>query len=478
MIYDVAVIGAGVVGSLTAMELSHYKLKTVLLEKCSDVAMGTTKANSAIVHAGFDAKPGTLKAKLNVKGTELMPSLCEKLYVPFKQIGSVVVAFSEEQMKTVQELYERGLENGVPEMEIYDREKLREVEPYINEKACGALFAGTAGVVCPYQLAIAGAENAALNGTDVIRNFAVDKIEYDGEAFTVCAGEQQIKAKYIINSAGIHAGDVAKLIGDDSIKVTYRKGEYMLLDKTMGYLANTVIFQCPTIMGKGILVTDTVDGNLLLGPTSIDISEGDEDLTTNADTLDDVLEKARLSVPSVNTRNVITSFAGIRAHSLKDDFIIEPSAANGNFINAAGIESPGLSAAPAIALYIRDILFGLIGNVEKKESYEESRKKPVRFHLLNNEEKKAVIAKDKRYGRIICRCESITEGEILDAIHSPVPATDVDGVKRRTRAGMGRCQGGFCGSKVAEILAREYGKTLDEITKFGAGSKLVIGKTK
>lgn len=478
MIYDIAIIGAGVVGTLTAMELSHYKLNTVLLDKANDVAMGTTKANSAIVHAGFDAKPGTLKAKLNVRGNEMMPELCERLSVPFKKIGSLVVAFDDEQMNTVQALYERGLANGVPGMEIYDQKKLREVEPHINEIARGALWASTAGVICPYQLAIAAAENAVLNGTEFKRNFEVENIRFENGVFTLTCGGETVQAKYVINCAGIHSGHIASLIGDDSIKIIFRKGEYMLMDKSMNYLANTVIFQCPSEMGKGILVTKTVDGNLLIGPSSIDMGNEEEDFTTTGDVLDSILQAARLSVPEVNTRNVITSFAGIRAHSTKDDFIIEPSEKNGAFINVAGIESPGLTAAPAIAEYVCDMMQKVMGNVEKKETFEKSRKAPVRFHLLNNEERKALIEKDKRYGRIICRCETITEGEILDAIHSPVPALDVDGVKRRTRAGMGRCQGGFCGSKVAELLAREQGIGLDGVTKFGKNSKLLVGKTK
>ncbi|MBQ8944522.1 MAG: FAD-dependent oxidoreductase, partial [Clostridia bacterium] len=282
---------------------------------------------------------------------------------------------------------------------------------------------------------------------------------------------------FVVNCAGIYSGKVAELIGDNSIEIVFRKGEYMLLDKNMGYLPNTVIFQCPSEMGKGILVTDTVDGNLITGPSSIDIGSVDADLSTNADVLDAVIDAARLSVPEINTRNVITSFAGLRAHSPTNDFIIGESEVNPSFINVAGIESPGLSAAPAIGIYVKDLIVEKLG-AQIKENYEPSRKAPVRFNEMTNEQKKELIEKDKRYGRIICRCETVTEGEILDAIHSPIPATDVDGVKRRTRAGMGRCQGGFCGSKVVELLAREHGLNLDDITKFGGNSKLLVGKTK
>lgn len=476
MNYDVAVIGAGVIGSLIARELSRYNIKIALVEKCSDMAMGTSKANSAIVHAGFDAKPGTLKAKLNVKGTELMPELCKTLFVPFKPVGSLVVAFSDEEMATIKELLERGVKNGVPGLEIYDQAKLREEEPAISEEAKGALWAPSAGIVCPYELTIAAAENAVMNGVEFIRNFEVKKIDFNGGEFTVSNGETEFSAKYVINAAGVFCDEIAALIGDNSIHTVPRKGEYMLCDKSIGYLAKHTIFQCPSKMGKGILVTPTIDGNLLLGPSAIDIDDK-TDVATSADTLSDILEIAKKSVPCLNTREVITSFAGLRAHCDRDDFIIEPSEKNEQFINVAGIESPGLSSAPAIAVYVKDMLLEKL-EAEEKADFIPSRKEPVRFRHMSNEERKALIEKNPAYGRIICRCETITEGEILDAIHAPAGARDVDGVKRRTRAGMGRCQGGFCGSKVVEILARELGVELNEITKCGGGSKILYERTK
>lgn len=476
MNYDVAVIGAGVVGSLIARELSRYNIKIALVEKCNDMAMGTSKANSAIVHAGFDAKPGTLKAKLNVKGTELMPELCKTLFVPFKPVGSLVVAFSDEETETLKELLNRGTENGVPGLEIYDRAKLREEEPAISDEARAALWAPTAGIVCPYELTIAAAENAVMNGAEFIRSFEVKKIDFDGNEFTVSNGEDSFKAKYIINAAGVFCDEIAALIGDNSIHTIPRKGEYMLCDKSIGYLANHTIFQCPSKMGKGILVTPTVDGNLLIGPSALDI-EDKEDVATTSEALADILEIAKKSVPCLNTREVITSFAGLRAHCEKDDFIIEPSEKNEQFINVAGIESPGLSSAPAIALYVKDIVLSKLDASEKAD-FVPSREEPVRFRHMSNEERKKLIEKNPAYGRIICRCETITEGEILDAIHAPAGARDVDGVKRRTRAGMGRCQGGFCGSKVVEILARELGVELNEITKCGGNSRILYERTK
>ena len=476
MCYDVAVIGAGVTGAFAARELSRYNLKVALIEKCNDLAMGTSKANSAIVHSGFDALPGSLKAILNVKGTAMMPETCKELNVPFKPIGSLLLAFSDEEMKTVKELYDRGVTNGVPGLEIIDSARLHEMEPNVNPGAVGALWAPTAGIVCPYELTIAAAENAVINGTEFMRNFAVSKIDYDGSVFTVSDGKQEIKARYIVNAAGVYCDEIAALIGDNSLHTIARKGEYMLCDKTVGNLVSHVLFQCPTIMGKGTLVTPTVDGNLLLGPTAIDI-EGKEDVDTNADTLALILEKAQKSVPCVSTREVITSFAGLRAHLECDDFIIGKSEKNDKFINAAGIESPGLSSAPAVGLMIAEIIADDAG-AEKRADFNPVREAPVRFRHMTNEERKAIIAKNPAYGRIICRCETITEGEIIDAIKAPAGARDVDGVKRRTRAGMGRCQGGFCGSKVVELLAKELGVEINEITKCGGNSKILYERTK
>lgn len=476
MNYDVAVVGAGVIGSLIARELSRYNLKIALIDKCNDMAMGTSKANSAIVHAGFDAKPGSLKAKLNVEGTALMPELCKTLGVPFKPVGSLVVAFSDEEMITVKELLDRGNINGVPGLEIYDKDKLKEAEPFISDEAKGALWAPSAGIVCPYELTIAAAENAVVNGTDFLRNFEVNSIEFNNGEFTLSDGVQKINTRFVINAAGVFCDEIAALIGDNLIHTTPRKGEYMLCDKSIGHLANHTIFQCPSKMGKGILVTPTVDGNLLIGPSALDI-EDKTDVATTAGTLSDVLTAAKRSVPCLTTREVITSFAGLRAHCDRNDFIIEESEKNAQFINVAGIESPGLSSAPAIALFVKDIILGKI-DAEEKADFNPVREEPVRFRHMSNEERKALIEKNPAYGRIICRCETITEGEIIDAIKAPAGARDVDGVKRRTRAGMGRCQGGFCGSKVVEILAKELDVEINEITKCGGKSRILYERTK
>lgn len=476
MQYDVVVIGAGVVGALISLELSKKDIRVAILDKCNDVAMGTTKANSAIVHGGFDAANGTLKAKLNVRGTALMPQLCADLAVPYRNNGSLVLAFSEEEMEHVHTLYERGQKNGVPRLSVIDKAAVKAMEPHVSDEVVGALLSETAGIVCPYELTIAATEVAVTNGVEFLRNCAVESIQANNDGFVLSTTCGEIEAAYVINAAGVHADDVARMIGDDSISIIARKGEYYLLDKSYGYIADHTLFQCPTKMGKGVLVTPTVDGNLLIGPSALDVEDKD-DVDTTAEGLSFILEKAKKTVPELNTRGAITSFAGMRAHPLTDDFIIGFSEKNDRFLNVAGIESPGLSAAPAIAEMVRDLLTEKAALSEKAQ-YKTKRTPPVRFRHMTKAEREALIAKNKAYGRVICRCETITEGEILDAIHAPAGARDVDGVKRRTRAGMGRCQGGFCGSKVVEILARELNVPMNEITKFGGASKILFDKTK
>ena len=477
MIYDVAIIGAGVIGALTARELSRYKLRTVLLEAENDVAMGASKANSGIVHAGFDAVPGTLKANFNVKGAAIMKEFCEELDVPYKNNGSLVVAFCEDEIKTLKELYERGIENGVSDMELLDREQLFAIEPNIAEEACGALLAKSAGIVCPYELTIAAAENAVANGVELIRNCAVTGIDCSDGVFHLSTTQGKIDSSYVINAAGTHSDEIARMIGDDSVHIKVRSGEYFVLDKAVGNLVSHTVFQCPTELGKGVLVTPTVDGNLLIGPTAAETEDPDNTATT-LDGLKAVKTLATKSCKLVSTRNAITSFCGLRAHDTSQDFVLGPSKINDKFINAAGIESPGLSSAPAIAKYLSYLVTNAFDDLEANESFNGRREGIFRFRNATDEERAAAIARNPAYGRIICRCETITEGEIVDAIRAPGGARDVDGVKRRTRAGMGRCQGGFCGSKVVEILARELGVEMNEITKFGKGSRILFDKTK
>ncbi len=469
--FDVAVIGAGVVGAMVAREMTRYTASVAIIEKESDVAMGASCANSAIVHAGFDAKSGTLKALLNVKGSKMMERVTSELGVKYKKNGSMVVAFTDEQMEMVKELKERGDENGVEGLEILSKEEVLEKESALSKDVKGALWAPTGAIICPYELTIAGIGNAMDNGAELFLESEVLGIEKDGDEWIVKTSSQTIIAKVVINCAGIHSDKIASMAGDTSFGVHARRGEYLLLDKTVGSTVKSTIFTPPTKLGKGILISPTVDGNLILGPTAEDIDDK-EDKKTTARGLEKVLEAAKLELISV-PRCVITSFTGLRAVGSTGDFIINE--VEKGFINAAGIESPGLSASCAIAEYIRDIVKNTLELKERKE-FNPTRPASHFFKNLTDEEKAEVIKKDATYGRIVCRCEEITEGEILSALRTNPRATTVDGVKRRTRATMGRCQGGFCLPYIIEIMAKEMSLSPEQITKNGKGSEYIPSK--
>ena len=473
--YDVAIIGGGVVGGLIARELSRYRLSVVILEKEHDVAVGASKANSGIVHAGFDAVCGTLKARLNVKGCEMMKKVTDELGVAYKNNGSIVIADSEESLEIVRSLYERGVKNGVPDLRVLSEKELHEMLPMVN--GIGALWAPSAGIVCPYGLTVAAIGNAMDNGAELLREFAVDRIEKTDGAFRVFAGEKSVEARFVVNAAGVYSDEIARLVGDDYFKITPRAGEYILLDKDAGTLFEPTVFGAPSKMGKGVLVSPTVHGNMLLGPTATDIEDKSGTKTTK-EGLDKVLACVKAMVNGVPTYKAITSFCGLRSTGDKGDFIIEESPSVKGFLHVAGIESPGLSSSPAIAEYVAELLSDMGLALEKKDDFNPCRESVERFKDLPNEQKNEIIKRDSRYGHIVCRCEGITEGEIVDAIHRNPGATDVDGVKRRTRSGMGRCQGGFCMPVVAEILARELGINQTDVTKCGSGSEILTGKTK
>ncbi|WBW99246.1 NAD(P)/FAD-dependent oxidoreductase [Oceanirhabdus sp. W0125-5] len=477
MIYDVAVIGAGVIGTFIARELSRYDLSIALIERDSDVANGTSKANSGIVHAGYDVEEGTLKAKFNVKGNEMYEKVCSELHVPFKRIGSLVIATNEEEMQHIQMLYDRGIKNGVTSLKILDKEEVRLLEPNLDEDVIGALHAATCGIVGPFELTIALAENAVDNGAELMLNSEVIDLKRTKDGFNIQLKDgNKIKSKYVINAAGVYADIINNFVSNDKIDITPRKGEYFVFDKEVGALVNSVIFQCPTKLGKGVLVTPTVHGNILVGPNAENI-EDKEGIDTTADGLHYLRDKASKTTKKIPFNKVITSFAGLRAVDTSGDFIIGESSDVEGLINVAGIQSPGLSSAPAIAKYIVDIIKTKIPNVKERECFI-NRREEIRLMELSNEEKQEVINRDKRYGNIVCRCEWITEGEIVDAIHRNAGATTVDGVKRRVRPGMGRCQGGFCGPRVVEILARELKVSPEEILKGNSGSNILSGVSK
>ena len=471
---DVVIIGAGVIGGAVARELSKYKLDICIVEKCADVAMGATRANSAIVHAGFDAKEGTLKAKLNVMGSEMMEAYAKELGVKYKRNGSLVVGFSDEDRETLDELRVRGEKNGVRGLRVISREEILKIEPSVGEGVTCALLAPTGAIICPYELCMATVGNAMDNGAELKLNFEVKSIEKIDGGYRVSSENDSIEAKYVINCAGVYSDEIAAMTGDESFEVIPRRGEYMLLDKECGSLVSHTIFRCPSKMGKGILVSPTVDGNLLLGPTAENI-EDKEDKATTAAGLAKVRMQAAEQVAGINFGKIITSFTGLRSVGSTGDFIINEK---DGFINCAGIESPGLSSAPAIGAYVRELLEAAGAVLEPDESFVGTRRPMHYFKECTDEEKNAIIAENPAYAHIICRCEMTSEGEIVEAIHTNPKPHDLDAVKRRTRSGMGRCQGGFCSPYVVEILARELGMEYIDVTKFGGESYINIGKTK
>jgi len=471
---DVTIIGGGVTGAAVARELSRYELTTCLLEKEEDICSGTSKANSAIVHAGHDAAPGSWKARFNVEGNRMMDQLSKDLDFDFDRNGSLILCFDKEELPALNALYEKGQKNGVPKLAIITGDEARAMEPNLSEKVVAALYAPTGGIVCPFGLTIALAENACDNGVEFRFQTSVETIEKTEDGYLLNTSAGPVRSRYVVNAAGVHSDVFHNMVSEHKIHITARKGEYLLLDKEAGHHVSRTIFQLPGKYGKGILVTPTIHGNLLVGPTATDIDDK-ECTATTAEGLADVMEKAAISVRDVPFRQVITSFSGLRAHEDSDDFIIgEPEDAPG-FFDAAGIESPGLTSAPAIGVYMAELIAGKAG-AKKKADFKPTRKGFVHANKLSLEERAELIKKNPAYGTIICRCEEISEGEIIDAIHRTLGAVSLDGIKRRVRAGMGRCQAGFCTPRTMEILARETGKTMEEICKNAPESRMLTGR--
>jgi len=477
MMFDVTIIGAGIVGCSISRELSKYNLKTCVLEKSSDVGSGTSKANSAIVHAGHDADPSTLKGKLNAKGNEMYTKLSKELDFPFKRNGSLVLCFDKEHLSDLETLLHQGEENGVPGLVILDGDQVREMEPNVTKSCVGALYAPTGGIVCPYEMTIAMAENSYTNGVKFEFETEVISIEKKSNSYVIKTNKNTIETKIIINAAGLFADEINNMVSKYKFKILPKRGEYVLFDKAVGDLVTKTIFQLPTKLGKGVLVTPTVDGNLLIGPDAVDaVTKGD--LFTTQAGIDDILLNAQLSMQEPLPMNmVITSFAGNRAKNSGNDFIIGEALDAKNFINVASIDSPGLTSAPSIAVMVSDIVLEKL-SPEKNASFNPIRVGIRKFREMSNEERKEIIEEIPEYGKIICRCETVTEGEIIDSIRRPLGAKTLDGVKRRTRAGMGRCQSGFCATRVVDILSKELNIPRSEVTKSGGDSILLTGKNK
>lgn len=473
--YDVLIIGCGIIGSATAYELSKYRLSVGIIEKYNDVANGATKANSAILHAGFDPKPGTQMARLNTEGIKLAKEICEKLDVERREIPSLVVAFSDQEMLTVKKLYDQGIANGV-NVEILTGEEVRALEPNLSGGIVGALYAKDSAIVDPWGYAIAMAEVAVENGAELHLNNKVTSIEKVGDIFKVTTDKGVFEAKYVVNAAGCSAPEINAMVGDNTLVPQYLCGQYFVLDKAEVARVNSVVFCCPNKNGKGVLVSPTVHGNLIVGPDAYVVDSPDS-VATDTETLPMLKDLGIRSVPSINFREIIHEYAGVRPNTQFDEFYIKELECCHGFISLAGIKSPGLSAAPAIALEALKLLESSGLELCKKDDYTDSRK-VVRFRRMNEEERRKFIEKEPLYGRIICRCETVTEGEIVEAIHRPIVPRSVDAIKRRCNAGMGRCQGGFCGPRVHEILARELGVSPMDILMDEDGTFILTGRTK
>ena len=471
--FDILIAGAGVTGGMIARELSRYQLSVCMLDKANDVATGATKANSGIVHGGYDPEPGTLKAQLNASGVEMLFEAAKMLNVPHKRNGSMVCAFAQEENHIIDELYERGQLNGIPGLKVLTGDQAREIEPNLSQQITKVLHVTNAGIVCPYELTIAAVGNAMDNGVQLMRNFEITNVTKDADGFTATAADgRPVKGTYFINAAGCFADDIADMVGDKFYQIIPRAGEYMLLDKAEGGRVSHTIFQTPGKEGKGILATPTNHGNLLTGPTAAQVENG-ESTETTGHYLAEVQRLGSRSIPSVNFRQVITSFTGVRASVAGGDFIIRMSDKVNGFVHVAGIDSPGLTCCVSIAKYVLDILKDAGVQLVEKENWDGTREDMHSFSKMSIEEKNAVIKENPSYGKIICRCETVTEGEIIAAITKNPVALDIDGVKRRTRSGMGRCQGGFCSSYVMKLIAQHTDTDMTQVSKNGNGSYML-----
>ncbi len=513
---DIIVIGAGVVGCSIARELSKYNLDVLVVEKNSDVSEGISKGNSGIVHAGYNEKIGTLKAKLNIEGNKIFDDLSRDLQFPFKRNGAFILAFSDEEMKTLESLKENGEKLGVEGLEILTREEALNIEPNLNKEIVGVLNVKTSGIVSPYEMTIALAENAAENGVEFKLNSKVTNIEKISEGYKVTLNNKEVvNGKLIINASGLEGAFLNNLVSMSKREINPVKGEYCLFDKVAGAMINKTLFQVPNKLSKGVLVTPTAEGNLLVGPNAV---EG-KTLETSREGIDEILYKSKKSLEELPVARILNTFSGIRPKTKEGDFIIEEVEDAKNFINVIGIDSPGLTAAPAIGVYVVNMIKERLDLVEKKnfkktredaknfinvigidspgltaapaigvyvvnmikerldlvekKNFKKTREKIVRFVELSLEEKNKLIKEKPAYGHMVCKCEFVTEGEIVEAIHRPIKALTVDAIKRRTRASMGGCQGIGCTLPISKILSRELGIDISDINKNSEGSPVI-----
>ena len=469
------IIGGGVSGCSLLYELSRYNVSVLLLEKENDVACGTTKANSGIVHAGYDHEPGTAMARFNVEGNVLIEKLSSDLDITYKKTGSLVVGFDADDRKSIEKLLEKGIKNGVPGLKIISGDELFRLEPNLSREVSCALYAPSAGIVAPWELALVQAECAVRGGAKVELDCEVKVINKKDDFFTVTTSKGDFSARYVVNAAGVESDTVSRMLESKFFTITPKSGEYFILDTTEIGLVNTVVFPCPSKLGKGVLVSPTVHGNIIVGPDSKDFPKGDHSTTTAG--LDYVRKNALRCVPSINFRASIRNFSGMRADAGFEDFIVGESKEVPGFFNIAGIKSPGLTSAPAIAKNVAGLLLEKGLSREPNPNFA-AKRRVTKFKELSDAEKSRVILENPLYGAIVCRCETVTEGEIIDALNRPLPPRSLDALKRRCKAGMGRCQRGFCGPKALALIARHYGVSPEDIPEDRKGMYIITGETK
>jgi len=470
MDFDVAVIGCGVSGANIARRLSVYSIKTAILEKAADVSFGTSKANSGIIHGGFHHNKKYLKARLEIQGSLMFDQLRRELNFPFRRCGIIVAALHEEEMKAVEHLYMQGVENGVIGIELCSRSRILELEPKLSEDAAGGLYAPGGGIIEPYRFVFALVESALKNGVELFTNFKADKAAREGDFWRICAEDgREIKSRYVINAAGLFADEVSKTFGAEEFTISARKGEYFLLDRLTKACPSKVVFPVPTAVSKGMLVIPTVEGTALVGPTA-DAVEDKNDFSTTTKRLEQIIISGKTMIPSLSQNDVITNFAGLRP-CLGEDFYIEASAKAPAFVQVAGIQSPGLTASPAIGEYVKNILLEMGLSLTEKPRWNPYVENRPLARELNLNELDSLIVKNPAWGNIVCRCENVSEAEIIQAVK--LGHTTLDGVKYFTRAQMGRCQGGFCTYKIIKIIMRETGLSWNEITKHGGKSRIL-----
>ncbi len=469
--FDIAIVGAGVTGASVARTLSRYGLDVVLLEKECDVSLGTSKANSGIIHAGFHHDRKYLKTRLEVDGNVMFDRLRKELDFPFKRCGILVVAMKDEDMKYLSTLFEQGRENGAVGLEMCSRERTIELEPKIHPDVVGSLYAPAGGIIEPYRFVFALVESARKNGVELMTNFALQRAERTGEKWRLEAGDgRSVSASYVVNAAGLYADDVSRMFGAEEFSIRPRKGEYYLLDRMTKACPSRVLFPVPTQISKGMLVIPTVEGTVLIGPTAEDVDDK-ADVSTSVDQLDRIFEAARRMVPSVSENDVITSFSGLRPALDDGDFFLKVSEVVPGLVHAAGIQSPGLTAAPAIGEYVKDLLKEAGCTMIEKQRFDPNLQRLPRIRDLSAADVDSLATEDPRYAEIVCRCERVSEAEIREAIRRG--HATLDGLKYFTRAGMGRCQGGFCTYRILKTIMDETGCTATEVRKRGAASAII-----